>query len=382
MVRIAIFTAGNSGKRILELCKKMDNVIICAFVDNNANLYAKTIESIPIISPYKIKYLIEKGEIDFVIVPSDRMISYGLREHINQLNKLNIKKYKILPSWLIRKPRIEKDDVNIASDILMNGKYGEINQLQHIQFHVIDNCNLNCRRCQHFSNIAEKESFADFDVVKKDFIRLSHLVDDINTIAILGGEPLLNPQLEEYIKMIRSLFPHSRLEIITNGILVRKMPQTLIDSINDNDALVNVSYYPVLENCIEDIVNFLQNNKIHYLIGKHIDYFSKKLSLTPEKLPAVDMQTKFDNCRDACCTTLRNGKLYPCYLPATAFVLNKRFGCNIGDNDSGINIYDNISGFEIIKRLSQPFNICRYCTNDEIYSWEQTRRVELSDWVV
>ena len=112
----------------------------------------------------------------------------------------------------------------------------------------------------------------------KSFCGCRELFDDINTIAILGGEPLLNPELIKYIEMIRSLFNNSRLEVITNGILVRQMSDELISTIKRNDVFVNIYYYPVLENSIEDMVRFLTEKGLHFHVGNHIDEFSKKIA--------------------------------------------------------------------------------------------------------
>lgn len=380
MIKISIFTSGKSGQKLYKYCKKISSVQVISFVDNNANLYAKKIEGIPVISPYMLRNQMQSGDIDMVLVPSDRMVSYGLREYTLQLDNLDIRKYKIIPAYLTKKEDFSDIDVKQMEEIIYNGEYRKINQLQHLQFHVIDNCNLNCRRCQHFSNIANKDSFADFNSVERDFIRIKELVDDIGTIAVLGGEPLLNKELPQYIKMIRGLFPNSTLEVITNGLLVKQMDNELIETIKTNNVLINISYYPVLENTIEKIVKFLSENGIRFYIGPHIDSFSKRLV---EDKNYDDLTTRFETCRDACCTTLRNHKIYPCYLPATSFIINEKMGTHICNDDCGIDIYSAEStGIDIVERLKRPFEACAYCGRVETYDWEQTKHVSREDWLV
>lgn len=380
MKRIAIFTAGNAGKKIYQLVKSIEDVEVVCFVDNNANLYAKLLEEIPIVSPYKLKKIMSEESVDCLLVPSDRMISYGLKEYTAQLDELEIDRYKIVPSYMIRKTDIVDDDIEKIKILIYEGEYKKINQLQHLQFHVIDNCNLNCKRCQHFSNIASKESYADFKSLERDFKRLEELFDDINTIAMLGGEPLLNPELSKYCYMIRKYFPNARIEIITNGLLIRKMEDELMEAIRENNVLVNISYYPVLKNYIEDIVRFLAQNNIRYIVGSEIKYFSKRLL---DKKSSLEAEEVFKTCRDASCTTLRNGKLYPCYLPATIHLFNDKFKKNIGCDNSSIDIYDvSVSGVEIVERLKRKFDICSYCGKEEVYKWEQCCVANENDWLV
>lgn len=380
MIRTAIFTAGKAGKRILDILRRLENIEVKYFVDNNANRYADYIENIRIVSPYTIKKELDMGKIDFILVPSDRIISYGLREYTAQLDSLKIMKYKIIPSWMIRKEIIDDSDVKKMLRIIESKEYRKINQLQHLQFHVIDNCNLNCKRCQHFSNIANKDSFASYDDIKRDFDRLQELFDDIRTIAILGGEPLLNPELPKYCYMIHEHFEHAQIEIITNGILVRQMNSELVRAVRENNVLMNISYYPILDDIIEDIVKFLKTNDMHFHIGNRISEFSKRLTLEKQ---TDDINEKYMLCRDSCCTTLRNGKIYPCYLPATVHVFNDTFRQNIDMVDEGINIYQQtVTGEFIVERLKTPFEICKHCGIPESYPWELTKIASKNDWLI
>lgn len=381
-MKLAIFTAGNDGKKLYEIIKKIRNAKVLYFVDNNPNLLGKKIcDNKKIISPYLLKKYIDNKIIDMVLLPSTRMISFGLEEYINQLEGLNIYQYKIVPSYVLRKRNLEESDYKKLEEIIFREGYRQINQLQHLQFHVIDKCNLNCKRCQHFSNLVRDDKLADFNGLYNDLKRLRELFDDINVIAILGGEPLLNPELDKYCEMVRKLYPYSKLEIITNGLLIKSMSNDLIKSIVDNDILINISYYPVLSSVIDDIVEFLQKKEIKYTIGKRITTFSKKMTLVD--CENVDVRKRFESCRDRCCTTLRNGRLYPCYLPATIEYFNKEFDEFINTDDSYIDIYDKeITGMEILSRIKKGFSICRYCTEEKEYTWEQSRIVDKSDWLV
>jgi hypothetical protein len=47
---------------------------------------------------------------------------------------------------------------------------------------------------------------------------------DINRIGILGGEPLLNPDFETWVKELANLWPNSHIIIITNGTQFSRWP--------------------------------------------------------------------------------------------------------------------------------------------------------------
>lgn len=376
-MKIAIFPAGRDGRRLYSILKNVNDVEVKYFVDNNLNKTNEKVDQdvcIDVVSPPQIKRLMDDKLVDRILINSGWGLSYILDEMKEQLEFLEIDNYSIVPAYILRKEKLDETDYQ---KIFIGKK--DFNQLQHLQFHVADKCNLNCRRCQHFSNIASDIAFPKFENVERDFFRLKELFNDINRIAILGGEPLLNPQLPQYCRMARQSFPYAKIDIITNGLLVRNMSRELITTVLENDILINISYYPVIELIKDDIINFLRINKMRHIIGPKINTFSKKMTLHPLQNPL----DQFKKCRDRCCTTLRDGKLYPCYLPATVSIFNKQFETDIVATESCIDIYDpNLTGYKILDKLSYGFDICRYCTNEKIFPWEQTNEVLLDDWII
>lgn len=94
------------------------------------------------------------------------------------------------------------------------------------EVHLAEHCNLNCRGCDHFCPLA-KPAYTDLNVFQRDFKRLSELFHmEAGEIHLLGGEPLLNPQVEEFCKIARKNFPKATINIITNGILLPEMPDS------------------------------------------------------------------------------------------------------------------------------------------------------------
>lgn len=81
----------------------------------------------------------------------------------------------------------------------------KITKIQY-EVHLADHCNLNCQMCDHFSPLAN-ENFLSPDHYASDVERLSELFDhDANYIRLLGGEPLLHPQVVRFLKFQGSIF--------------------------------------------------------------------------------------------------------------------------------------------------------------------------------
>lgn len=376
-MKVAIFPAGENGRKLYSILQQCTEIEVCCFVDNAPSEEKGMINSklsLPVITPKDVKIQLGANDVDKILICSVKVLSHFLDDVLRQLEELDIRDYYIVPAYIFRKEHLDRADIqNIFT------KWGDFSQLQHVQFHVSDQCNLNCKRCQHFSNIADNPGFPRYEEVERDFQRLRELFSDINRIAILGGEPLLNPELDRYCVMLRELFPYSFIDIITNGLLVRNMDEKLISAIVENKIIINISYYPVLESIKERLIRFLKEQGIRYVFGTKIDTFSKKMTLKGNE----SSERQFSSCRDRCCTMLRDGKLYPCYLPATIPIFNNRFGTKINGNDSAIDIYKpEITGHQILERLRRNFDICSYCTHDELHLWEQTKNASINDWVV
>ena len=93
------------------------------------------------------------------------------------------------------------------------------------EVHIVEHCNLNCKQCAHFSPLAEK-SYLPVERYERDCRRLSELFrGEMSSILLLGGEPLLHPQITEIMRVTREAFPVGRIRIVTNGILLPKMAE-------------------------------------------------------------------------------------------------------------------------------------------------------------
>jgi molybdenum cofactor biosynthesis enzyme MoaA len=118
--------------------------------------------------------------------------------------------------------------------------------------HLVDHCNLHCKGCEHFSPLATKK-FLDIETYKRDCSRLSELAVNCNEnnrgvtdISLLGGEPLLNPQTNDFIVITRKYFPIAEIRIVTNGILLPKQTELFWKCCYENNIEICISVYPIM----------------------------------------------------------------------------------------------------------------------------------------
>jgi hypothetical protein len=253
--------------------------------------------------------------------------------------------------------------------------------LLRFEVHLADHCNLNCRGCDHFSPIA-KEKFVDVEHFKRDCARISELTNGkIAEIQLLGGEPLLHPQIIDLIHITGKNFRVGKKKIVTNGMLLLKQPDVFWQSCKKNDIQVVITNYPIrLDH--EKIRKTAKRHgvKLGYMGGDHKTLYAWKFDENGNQ----NMANSFAQCFKAnTCIHLKDGKLYTCpTIPCIEHLnnyFNKRF--QITENDY-IDIYKVKTINEIFDFLCKPVPFCRYCDIAHIKNdveWAVSRK-DISEW--
>lgn len=249
--------------------------------------------------------------------------------------------------------------------------------LPYLEYHVADHCNLNCKYCTHYSPLVPQPVYTEYERFAADLRQLKKYIVDIGVIRILGGEPLLNPELGRFIELTRKLYPASIITVVTNGMLIDRLDASLIEVMKKNMAFFHISFYPPLKDKVQEIKKYLYEQEIPYTITPMITEFNKTQTLKPQ--PDEDF---FYRCFQASCTCLHEGKVAPCYAPFTTKYFNAAFGQELPVNE-GVDLYDDALTFPVLKaELLIPMQRCSYCTGGKACSWEIAgKQSTIEDWV-
>lgn len=255
---------------------------------------------------------------------------------------------------------MEYDSVNKH---IKNSGYKKVNNIKiNFVYHIAEHCNLNCKGCEHCSPIA-KPRLANIIEFTKDFERLSFLLNgEADIIELMGGEPLLHPEIDKFITVARKNFQEATIRIVTNGLLLNNQPDSFWKKCSENKVIVSYKDYGIL-NCIEEF--YEKSKKFGAIVQIYEDnYKSKKLNHLPFDISGKQDKVKnFVNCYHANnCSQLKSGKLYTCTVAANAEHFSHKFNIDmkITANDC-IDIYKAKTGKEILDFLCLPIPFCRYC---------------------
>jgi len=294
------------------------------------------------------------------------------------------------PVLVMKEIGVNLDDVYMASrlneetlgslsplDFLM--PYLDSDYLPYLEFHIADQCNLNCAACQHFAGLVKDDYFPDFEEFKKGFTKLHSLVPDIGRIRILGGEPLLNPEVGEYVKFVRSLYHYSELFVVTNGILLEKMPENFFETMHQNNAKIHLSLYPPFNEKLREWEKYCLDRGVEFETDGELTEFSKMQSL--DKIS--DEADRFYHCDQANCNNYYEGKIASCFLPFMGHYFNEYFDKNL-PTDGAIDLSEEgLTTRTLKERLMTPFERCAYCSPYKPTKWRQISSPStLDDWVV
>ena len=259
-------------------------------------------------------------------------------------------------------------------------------KLHYIDLHIIDGCNYNCARCFKFSPLCKNPGIADKEQVIKDLKQLSTIEPTLDGISIIGGEPLISPDIIDYIYACKKYFPYTDVTIITNGLAIPQMSEEFFKAIKDTNTMLAISKY-FDDHFYDGIRDVLAKHNCHdmYVFSKvqGLDC-AMFLQMNLDETGSQDPERIWDKCSAKNgCVMLKDGKLWSCSNHCMKYILNDYFDTHLIDYpEDGIDIYKN-SYKKIIEHLKKPKKGCRYCTEsiyDAMY-FPQNTSYKKSEWI-
>lgn len=366
VMKLILWGCGKNANRLDEYIKRYcKDIEIVAWCDKNksANNHDNNKDMVSI---EKAMEMCLSGMVDGILPTVNSRI---LNEIVYELKQVGIKDFYY----------IFENDLNNKNGIIRKITT-EKPSLEYFEFHVCDHCNLMCQGCLHLSNVCE-ENFADITKFSEDIERMKKIFSAIHTIKLLGGEPLLNKNLGDFITRTREVFPEAEIRIATNGLLIEERISDLYKIMNSCNAKFFISAYPPTRNKKKNIIEVCNKYNVSYFFTENIDKFRKQT----DPSGGNDIKESFEECRSQMgyCFGLRDGKLSPC-VSFYIKMLNERFNINIPITDHDeFDIYKYYSGWDLIEKLYKPIPLCEYCGKSIEFDWKcGCKDVRVNDYTI
>lgn len=128
-----------------------------------------------------------------------------------------------------------------------------------VEFHVTNSCNFNCTGCNHFNNYTFK-GHQQWDDLKHIYAEWAKRID-IGRYSIIGGEPMLVPDIKKWIVGLRELWPDSDALILSNGSHDKKFDKHFFQILKDTNTRLDLGLHNL--DRLDSVMNMVLRNVEH-----------------------------------------------------------------------------------------------------------------------
>lgn len=244
-------------------------------------------------------------------------------------------------------------------------------------------CNISCEGCTNYSDLPHK-GYVPWKKFKSEFTPWLDLLE-IPDFGIMGGEPLINPEITDWLSGSRELLPTSQIRFTTNGLLLSKHMDVVDCAHSIGNVVFKISVHTnstELEQTIQEIFSRYQwepvvefgihrwktTNGMRFQVNRPTEFVKTYQGAYHNMMPYDSSITEsFAACIQQTCPLLHNGAIYKCSTQG----LLKETLARVGNPNlehwapyliDGITINssrDVIQNF--VNNFSKPAKICQMC---------------------
>lgn len=243
-------------------------------------------------------------------------------------------------------------------------------------------CNLSCEGCTNYSDL-DHPGYVTWADMKSQLTPWLQVLD-IPDFGIIGGEPLLNPEIRSWLTGLRELMPNSQIRFTTNGLLLSRNLD-LLDLAHDVGNLVfkitlhretnklkevvdrifkKFDWQPVIEHGIN---RWRTTRDLRLQINRPTHFIKTFQGSYADMMPYnSDPSSAFEICCQQTCPLLHNSKIYKCSTQGLLRETLARFNDpNIEQwrpylvNGIGINETERLA--QLVDNFGKPHDICQMC---------------------
>jgi organic radical activating enzyme len=242
---------------------------------------------------------------------------------------------------------------------------------------------MNCKLCSFAVPYLQSHFHYDKDIMCEDLRRALSLCDSVKHVDLMGGEPLLHPDIAEIIERLQYIGTNSKkfgeIRILTNGSIspddkLLKAIRALMDS--GVDFLFFLDNYGKISTKMDDIKNKLTIAQIPYreviYFGEEqfsngwVDYRFDEVIPTRKSQTDHEIQQVYDECFFSAANMweLNNGKLFPCTYTVTSDALERKClerGDYLDLRDDTLSVSEKKEMLYDWATRKEHYSACQYC---------------------
>jgi len=288
-------------------------------------------------------------------------------------------------------------------------------RLKYTEIYITNVCNYSCTHCQSLNNYAFKghQMWSDYS---DEYIALSNQID-IDTIQIIGGEPTLNPDFENWVNGIAQLWPQSKLQIATNGTRLDKLTKEIYQVLLKNKGTLWLTCHDIelynefldfaktfLSNIVSDsydpAVNLktrtlIDDNGVEVILDWTQSFVPSAIDVLNDNSLTMSYNSDPDQAHEICgfktCHQINKGKLYKCPLVSVLPDFLNQFDVAMSADDKALAyayepLTASANASEFINAINDTIPQCKFCpssyTKHSFVGTEKKIKIVSKDQVV
>jgi len=342
---------------------KVSGKLVTGVIDMNSDLKPKDLMGVPIFNPTILKS-ISKNSLFLITCSYFNSVSKKLEEE----GFYNIYDCALIIDHAIKENCFPKADDKVLAERMFFALDEKINNflglninkkliITSIDVVVTERCSLNCTDCANLMPYFERPINAETDNLFFSLDKIMTLVESVNELRIIGGEPFMNKEVHKIIEKCNSYLNAKKVIIFTNATILFRPEQLL--SLKNSKVFLEITNYKSLSKKLPDMIELFSKKNINFFIKELPGSWDKSADIEKFNRTEEELNFVFKNCCSTYLTTLLHGYLYRCPFSASLDALKI---INFSDQDR-LKITEDLTHEQIKFFINgnKPLNSCNYC---------------------
>ncbi len=238
--------------------------------------------------------------------------------------------------------------------------------INHVLVVTTNKCTLKCVDCGHLITHYTNPKHYPKEEVIKSIQNLANSVDYIDLLSIVGGEPLLHPNIDEIIKYAGERENIKTIRMVTNGTIIPS--KQVINAIKKYVSYVAISNYGKLSKNIGKLDDILSSEGVVTdVMPEDTSWFAVGLPLKPGRNKEETREIYDVCCWGKGCSAIQQGELHICNYSSTTKILGlveNKSTDYVNLLDDSVSIEERKAKIHTLLKGNTPPTACKYCNFD------------------
>lgn len=359
--RIFLWGAGKVGTVVAHVLERQGYEII-GFVDSDLSKAGTHVYGYRVYAPEEYYELNEKT-VTIVSCAFTSVITFleerGIKAYSPHSLLLNVDfdgyRGELTPEFLSR--LID----NAIRNYAMFYKKGRL--IERLLLVVTEKCTLKCKNCDAYMPYHHHPKQANYEEIIQNYNTILDVCGFVDSVDLLGGEPLLHPNLDLILKYLISDNRCGKISIISNGTIIPN-PE-LIKCLKDKKCLFRISDYGKYSKNKDKIVELFEHEQIAYEITNY-QYWDEIPRIERLDETEQELNLKFATCTANALYVKANIACYCTFLSGLYGIESEKemfpnYDSNIVYLDKGEETKQELINYITNLHNRKAVDACRYC---------------------